>query len=177
MEKKLTLRKTLNLIKGDYSFFFNGKTKLIIDFFLNPSLQLSINLRFQKYWIYGKGKFLGRILRYYQNIHFSCYIHPKAEIDEKFKVPHPTGIVIGEGTIIGKNVCIYQHVTIGSSGKKNELREYPHIGDNVTIYAGAKIIGGIKIGDNSIIGANSVVNKDIPANSVAVGIPAKIINK
>ena len=89
--------------------------------------------------------------------------------------PHPLGIVIGKGVSIGNGCRIYQNVTIGL---KNETdTQYPKIGNNVTIYANSIIIGDIVIGDNTIIGASTVVTKSIPPNSIVAGNPAKIINK
>lgn len=92
--------------------------------------------------------------------------------------PHPIGIVISKAAKIGYNCTIYQNVTIGSKTQKSgnySPKNYPQIGNNVTIYAGAVILGGITIGNNAIIGANSVVNKNIPPNTIVGGIPAKII--
>ncbi len=93
--------------------------------------------------------------------------------------PHPVGIVISSAATIGKNCIIYQNVTIGAKtfqqGDVRIVDNYPCIGDNVTIYAGAVICGPVKIGDNAVIGANSVVINDVPANSIAIGVPAKII--
>ena len=85
---------------------------------------------------------------------------------------HAIGIVIGSGAVIGDNCKIYQQVTIGK-----EKGKFPIIGDNVTIYSGAKIIGDVKIGNNAIIGANAVVTRDVPDNCVAVGVPARVIKK
>lgn len=95
-----------------------------------------------------------------------------AKIGKNLFLPHYVGIVIGEGAVIGDNCTIYQQVTLG---QKNQM--YPSVGNNVTIYAGAKIIGDIKIGDNSVIGANSVVINDVKKNSVVAGIPAKYVGK
>lgn len=93
--------------------------------------------------------------------------------------PHyPIGIFISNNTRIGKNVVIFQHVTIGSDTlRDSDNKGSPVIGDNVYIGCGAKIIGGIKIGDNCRIGANAVVYKDMPPNSVAVQSPTRIIQK
>lgn len=101
---------------------------------------------------------------------YGCIISPYCEIGDNLTVPHPIGIVIGKGVKIGNNATIYQNVTIGQNKDC-----YPSIGDNVVIYAGAKIFGNIKIGNNVIIGANAVVNKDIPNNCTVAGVPAKII--
>lgn len=85
--------------------------------------------------------------------------------------PHPVGIVIGDGVHIGRNVYIYQNVTIGLLEKaaKGEVPKYPTLGDEVVVYAGAVIVGGISIGHRSIIGANAVISRDVPSDSIAYG--------
>jgi serine acetyltransferase len=94
---------------------------------------------------------------------------------KRTKFPHPVGVVIGFKVNMGYDCIIYQNVTIGTKDTTNYLfANYPVIGDNVTIYPNAVIIGNISIGDNSIIGAGSIVNSDIPPNSIAYGNPAKI---
>ena len=99
----------------------------------------------------------------------------KARIGGGLYLPHPQCIIIGEGCVIGKNVTILQGVTLGGNmGKEKNGIFQPIIADNVLIGPGAKILGPVKIYNNSIIGANSVVIDDIPENSLAVGIPAKI---
>ncbi len=91
---------------------------------------------------------------------------------------HPQGSVLGAGSI-GANVTIYQQVTMGSTVPDfvfdPALR--PQVGDNVALTSGAKVIGGVKIGDDVIVGANAVVLQDVPANSLAVGVPARIISR
>lgn len=89
--------------------------------------------------------------------------------------PHPIGLVIGRNVVIGEGCTIYQNVTIGVKDIKK--LEYPSIGNNVIIYASAIIIGNVKIGDNSIIGAGCIVTKDVPENKVALGSPMRIIDK
>lgn len=103
---------------------------------------------------------------------YSIWISPSCKIGHNFKMIHLDGITIGSGAIIGNNCKIYQQVTIGKDKDK-----FPIIGDDVTIYSGAKIIGGVKIGNNVVVGANAVVTKDVPDNCVVAGIPAKIIKK
>jgi serine O-acetyltransferase len=109
---------------------------------------------------------------------YSIFINPKATIGIGLKLPHPTGIVIGAGATLGENVIIFQQVTIGGGRIGDaQVNNYPDIGNNCVLFAGAKLLGNIKIGNYCKIGANAVVIKDVPDNSVAVGIPARIINK
>ena len=103
-------------------------------------------------------------------------IHPGARISSGFFIDHGMGVVIGETTDIGKNVTIYQGVTLGGISSSKGKR-HPTINDNVIIGAGSKVLGPLEIGMNTKIGANSVVIEDIPKNSTVVGIPGKVVNK
>ena len=100
-------------------------------------------------------------------------IHPGAAIGKGLFIDHGMGVVIGETSIIGNNVTLFQEVTLGGTGKEKGKR-HPTIGDDVVIGAGAKVLGDITIGDNSYIGANAVVIKDVPQNSTVVGVPGRI---
>ena len=86
------------------------------------------------------------------------------------------GVVIGETTEIGENVLLYQGVTLRRH-RKEKGKRHPTLGNNVTVGAGAKILGAIKVGDNSIIGANSVILKNVPDNSISVGVPGRVTRK
>lgn len=159
----------LNRIKKDCS------GNIIKAYFFDSSFRLLLNYRIGRYCT--GNKFLKLVSVYYRNRQLknrSCQISYKSVIGEGVVFPHPIGIVIGEGVRIGKGVKIWQQVTIGSHGKNNKCLAYPIIGDNVKIFSGAKIFGDIKIGNDSVIGANAVVINDVPENSVAVGVPAKI---
>lgn len=101
-------------------------------------------------------------------------IHPAAKIGTGFFIDHGMGVVIGETAEIGDYVTLFQGVTLGGTGKERGKR-HPTLGNHVVVGAGAKILGGIKIGDNVKIGANSVVLKNVPANSTVIGVPARII--
>lgn len=107
---------------------------------------------------------------------YSIHIGQTAKIGKNLKFPHPLSIVLGLGIEIGDNCTIYQNVTIGTkhSLKNNEVK-YPKIGNNVTIYPGSIILGDVKIGDNAIIGASTLILKDVEPNTTYVGNPAKKI--
>ena len=111
----------------------------------------------------------------------SIEIHPAATIDEGFFIDHGAGLVIGETTIIGKNVTIYQQTTLGGlspsvdSDSQRNIKRHPTIKDNVIVGSGAQILGPVVIGKNSRIGANAVVLKDVPENITYVGVPARKI--
>jgi len=101
-------------------------------------------------------------------------IHPAATIGSGLFIDHATGVVIGETAVVGNDVTIYQGVTLGGTSLEQVWR-HPKIGDRVTIGAGAKILGPIEVGSDSRIGANAVVVRSVPANSVVVGVPGQII--
>ena len=103
-------------------------------------------------------------------------IHPGAQIGKGFFIDHGNGVVIGETTIIGDNVTVYQGVTLGGTGKDTGKR-HPTIGNNVTIGAGAKVLGPFTVGDNSKIGASAVVLKEVPPNCTVVGNPGRIVRR
>ncbi len=114
-------------------------------------------------------RWISQMARFFTGIE----IHPGAQIGRKFFIDHGMGVVIGETSIIGDNVLLYQGVTLGGTGKETGKR-HPTIGNNVVVGTGAKILGNITIGDNSYIGANAVVIKNVPLNSTVVGIPGRI---
>lgn len=142
---------------------------------LTPGFQLVLMIRLQhavaRVPLIGAG--LRRIVWYWSTIYFACDIDPLASIGPGLYLPHPIGIVVGGGVRIGADVSILQNVTLGRQGNR-EVSE-PIIGDGVGIGAGAAIFGKITIGAGARVGANSVVNIDIPPGAVAVGIPARIM--
>ena len=101
-------------------------------------------------------------------------IHPGATIGKGLFIDHGTGVIIGETTIIGDNVTLYQGVTLGGTGKEQGKR-HPTLKDNVMVSAGAKILGSFTIGENSKIGAGSVVLEEVPPNCTVVGVPGRIV--
>lgn len=103
-------------------------------------------------------------------------IHPGAVIGSGFFIDHGNGVIIGETCVIGNNVTLYQGVTLGGTGKEHGKR-HPTVGDNVMISAGAKVLGSFTIGENSKIGAGSVVLEAVPPNSTVVGVPGRVVKR
>jgi serine O-acetyltransferase len=101
-------------------------------------------------------------------------IHPGAQIGERLFIDHGAGAVIGETAVIGDDVTLYQGVTLGGTGKEKGKR-HPTIGNGVVIGAGAKVLGNIRVGDHSRVGAGSVVTRDVPDDSTIVGVPGHLI--
>lgn len=101
-------------------------------------------------------------------------IHPGATIGRRFFIDHGMGVVIGETAVVGDDVLMYHQVTLGGTSME-KVKRHPTIGNNVLIGMGAKIVGAITVGDGCRIGANAVVNKDIPANCTVVGVPGRIV--
>ncbi|WP_256434902.1 serine O-acetyltransferase EpsC [Brevibacillus sp. MS2.2] len=125
--------------------------------------------------IYKKGFFLaGRMISVVNRFLTGVDIHPRAKIGEAVFIDHGMGIVIGETTEIGNHVTLYQCVTLGGTGKDTGKR-HPTIGNNVIISAGAKVLGPIRVGDNSKIGAGAVILKEVPPNCTVVGIPGEVV--
>ena len=118
--------------------------------------------------------FLGRFASHIGRALTGIEIHPGATIGKAFFIDHGMGVVIGETSEIGDNVTLYHGVTLGGTTWRKGKR-HPTIGNNVVVGAGAKVLGPVKIGDNTRIGANSVVISEIPSNSVVVGIPGKVV--
>jgi serine O-acetyltransferase len=114
-------------------------------------------------------RFLSHIARFFTGIE----IHPAAKLGPGLFIDHGMGVVIGETAEVGENVTLLQGVTLGGTSLKREKR-HPTLGDNVVVGAGAKIIGAFKIGDGSRIGAGSVVVREVPTNSVVVGVPGRV---
>ena len=127
--------------------------------------------------LYKKGlRFLPRLISAIGQFLTTVDIHPGATIGNRVFIDHATGIVIGETTVIGDDVLIYQQVTLGGVSLSKGKR-HPTIEDGVTIGAGAKVLGNITIGKDAKIGANSVIIKDVPSECTAVGVPAHITKR
>ena len=121
-----------------------------------------------------KLKFLARLISQSNRFWTGIEIHPGATIGKGFFIDHGMGVVIGETAEIGDNCLLYHGVTLGGVSLEKKKR-HPTLGNNVVIGAGAKILGAITLGDNVQVGANAVVLKDVPPNSVVVGIPGRVV--
>jgi serine O-acetyltransferase len=124
-------------------------------------------------WIHG-WQFPARALSQLARLITGIEIHPGAQIGRRFFIDHGMGVVIGETTIVGDDVTLYQGVTLGGTGKETGKR-HPTIGNNVVVGAGARVLGNITVGENCRIGSGSVVLRDVPDNSTVVGVPGHII--
>jgi len=143
---------------------------------LYPSV-LAIGLHRTAHFLHQNGcRFLARLISQTGRGFTGIEIHPGATLGRKFFIDHGMGVVIGETAVVGDNVTIYQGVTLGGTGKEKGKR-HPTIGNNVVIGAGAKVLGSFTIGDNVRIGANAVVVREVPANSVVVGVPGRIVRQ
>lgn len=162
-----------SLIKQIYAdiCYYTGSSKklrsIIGTVFFDASLQLLLLYRLAHYFFKKQWNVPAKICEWFQILLSGCYISRRAEIGNNFRIAHPVGIVIGSSKI-GNNVKIWQNVTIGADGKIEGVREYPVIEDNVKVYANAILLGAITIGENTSIGALSLIRRDIPPNSTAL---------
>lgn len=150
--------------------------KTSMEVFLYPSFKAIIRHRIA-HRLYKRGHYF--LARWYSQRTVrktGIEIHPGAIIGKGLFIDHGYGVVIGETTIIGDNVTLYQGVTLGGTGKEQGKR-HPTIGDNVMISAGAKVLGSFTVGQNSKIGAGSVVLSEVPPNSTVVGVPGRVVKR
>jgi serine O-acetyltransferase len=118
--------------------------------------------------------FIARVISQISRFFTGIEIHPGAKIGRRFFIDHGMGVVIGETCEIGNNVTLFQGVTLGGTGKEKGKR-HPTLKDNSLVATGAKVLGSITIGENSKVGAGSVVLNDVPDNSTVVGIPGRVV--
>lgn len=143
---------------------------------LYPGLR-AVRMHRRANWLWRHNhKFLARYVSQRAVRKTGIEIHPAATIGRRFFIDHGTGVVIGETTEIGDDVTLYQGVTLGGTGKDTGKR-HPTIGNGVMIGAGAKVLGPFKVGDNTNIAAGAVVLEEIPPNSTAVGVPARVVKR
>lgn len=150
--------------------------KTPLEVLLYPSFRVMIQYR-RAHKLYEKGHFfLARWVSQRAARKTGIEIHPGAQIGKGLFIDHGSGVIIGETAIIGDNVTLYQGVTLGGTGKETGKR-HPTLKNNVMVSAGAKILGSFTIGENSKIGAGSVVLEEVPPNCTVVGVPGRVVRK
>ena len=122
-----------------------------------------------------KLRLLARMISQMTRFWTGIEIHPGAKIAKGVFIDHGSGVVIGETAVVEEGVVIFQGVTLGGKGTEKEGKRHPTVRKNAVIYAGAKVLGNITVGENAIVGASSVVRHDVPDNATVAGVPAKII--
>jgi serine O-acetyltransferase len=142
--------------------------------FLYPGFHALLIHRLARWFWVRRHFFLGRLISQCGRQLTGIEIHPGAKIGRGLFIDHGMGVVIGETAEIGDHVTIYQGAVLGGTGKEKGKR-HPTIGNHVVISAGAKVLGGFKVGDNVKIGAGSVVLKEVPPNTTVVGVPGRVV--
>ncbi len=128
------------------------------------------------HWLWVRGaRFAARVLSQFVRWLTGIEIHPGAKIGSGFFIDHGMGVVIGETAEVGRNATLYHGVTLGGTANARGQKRHPTLEDNVTVGAGAKVLGAITIGAGSRIGANAVVVKTVPPNAVVVGVPGQVV--
>lgn len=183
MDKKLNL---FHYIKTDLRRYYEtwesrgvkspNKFRIILESFIfKAGFQAVFMFRLCQFFYRIKLSYIAWLLARLNLFFTGAEIEFNVEIGEGMMIAHPSGIVLGRGSKIGNRVTLYQGVTMGVKDLKPEnIKKFPSLGDNVTLFSGSKVIGDVHVGDNSSVGANSVVVNDVPPNSVAVGIPAAV---
>lgn len=175
----MSIKKYLEQIKEDIATIYEkdpAAENLVEVVFCYAGLHALVMHRVAHKLAYWKIPLLPRLVSSLTRLFTGIEIHPKATIGRRFFIDHGMGVVIGETTMIGDDVLIYQGVTLGGTGKEHGKR-HPTIMNNVTIGAGAKVLGNITIGKNSRIGAGSVVIDDVPECCTVVGVPGRVVHQ
>ena len=155
-----------------------SKLSLVLTY---PGVKAIFFHKIANFFAIAKFDLVARIISQFSRFLTGIEIHPKAKIGKNLFIDHGMGVVIGETSYIGDNVTIYHNVTLGgispsiNTNEQRDIKRHPTLGDNVVVGSGAQILGPVKIGKDSLIGANAVVTKDVSERSIMVGIPAKRI--
>lgn len=165
------VREELNVVKER-----DPAIKSNLEVLLYPSFKVILSYRVAHKLYRKKHYFLARWISQRAARKTGIEIHPGAKIGRGLFIDHGSGVIIGETAVIGNNVTLYQGVTLGGTGKEKGKR-HPTLKDNVMVSAGAKVIGSFTIGENSKIGAGSVVLSEVPPNCTVVGVPGRIVKR
>ena len=179
MGLRAKLKEAWETVKADYNAIFErdpaarSKLEALLCY---PGFHAILMHRVAHFLWCHNFKLIARVISHISRFLTGIEIHPGAKIGKGFFIDHGMGVVIGETAEIGDNVTLYHQVTLGGVSLKKEKR-HPTLKDRVVVGAGAKILGPFVVGENSKIGANSVVIKEVPPNSTVVGIPGKVVKK
>lgn len=143
--------------------------------FLYPGFHALVNHRVAHGLYRMRLFFLARLVSQISRFFTGIEIHPGAVIGNGLFIDHGAGVVIGETAVVGDNCTIYHNVTLGGTGKDKGSKRHPTLGDDVLVGTGAKILGAIRVGSNSLIGANAVLLTDVPPDSTVVGVPGRVV--
>lgn len=164
-------------LKEDYKAYRLSPIRILIGLITLSTFWLVVIYRFG-HWAYKKNiPLVPSICRAIGIMFYGADISPAARIGPGFRIAHSVGIVIGHDVVAGENFEVFSNVTLGGRDRVSNGRTMPTFGDNVTVFAGAAVLGPINIGDNVSIGANAVVIKDVPSNVAVAGNPARIVGQ
>ena len=138
-------------------------------------LQLIVLYRVSRFAALNHLGLLCPLLRWLQYLLASSEISPYSQVGRRVRMPHPTGIVVGFGTVIEDDVSLFQHVTLGARGRSSGQGGYPVIRRGATLYAGATVIGAVTVGEDAVVGAKALVLDNVPDGAVALGVPARVV--
>ena len=176
----MTEGETINFLQSVIDRDPAAKSKLSV-VLTYPGVKAVLFHKIAHFFCIAKFDLVARIISQFSRFLTGIEIHPKAKIGKNLFIDHGMGVVIGETSEIGDNVTIYHSVTLGGispsidSNEQRNMKRHPTLKNNVVVGSGAQVLGPIIVGENAKIGANAVVTKDVPENSVMVGIPAKNI--
>lgn len=172
----MTVREKLRADISRYGYALPGWREMAGACMRNPGFLATTLLRVQEAALQRGHERTASILRFMALALTGCDLVPGCRVGKGLLMNHPVGIVIGRGSVVGDQCTLLQNVTLGERfADGRQPHGYPHIGHHVTIGAGASVLGSVRVGDNAVIGANSVVLCDVPAGSLAVGSPARIL--
>ena len=176
----MTIRQLLRTVVEDLHHCTGARkfSILFISFFIKKNFRVLLNYRIGRFlFLQNRFGFLRAYLRYRMQTKFNCDISYSAVLGARITFPHPINIVIGEGCRVGDDVYIWQSVTLGSHGKGTLGKTYPVVKNRVKIFTGSTIIGGATIHEDAVVGAMTLVTKDVAEGTTVRGTPAESTRK